>query len=113
MAVIPGIPPLMPLTSVEQIKNSGSVSNPSALGTTNETQKAGADFMDFLNNELQKVDALQKNADVATIALATGQTQDIHTVMIALEKASLSLGLTVEVRNKMLDAYNQIMRMQI
>ncbi|HWQ89482.1 MAG TPA: flagellar hook-basal body complex protein FliE [Desulfitobacteriaceae bacterium] len=113
MAIIPGIAPLMPLSSLEQINSSGSVSNQTNLGTKNEVQKAGTDFMEFLNNELQKVDALQKNADVASIALATGQTEDIHTVMIALEKASLSLGLTVEVRNKVLDAYNQIMRMQI
>jgi len=103
----------MPLPSLEQMNNSGSVSNQTDPRAKNEVQKAGTDFMDFLNNELQKVDAMQKNADVASIALATGKTEDIHTVMIALEKASLSLGLTVEVRNKVLDAYNQIMRMQM
>ena len=89
----------------------------SVIGTnpnlTAGTQPAGTDFGSFLKDALQQVDALQKNADAASLSLSTGQTQDIHTAMIALEKANLSLSLTVEVRNKVLDAYNQIMRMQI
>jgi flagellar hook-basal body complex protein FliE len=100
MSSIPGIAPLLPLASVNQADKIDPV--------TNEI-----DFAGFLKKELYKVDALQKNADVASIELATGQTQDLHTVMVALEKANLSLGLTIEVRNKVLDAYNQIMRMQI
>lgn len=100
MSSIPGIAPLLPLTTVNQADKIEPVLNK-------------ADFAGFLKNELYKVDALQKNADVSSIELATGQTQDLHTVMVALEKASLSLGLTIEVRNKVLDAYNQIMRMQI
>ncbi len=100
MNSISGIAPLLPLTAVNQTDNTGPV--------TTET-----DFAGFLKDELNKVDALQKDAEAASIELVTGQIQDLHTVMVALEKANLSLGLTIEVRNKVLDAYNQIMRMQI
>ena len=101
MSLIPGIAPLMPLTNDVNLK------------LPEGAQKAGTDFANFLNDAIQQVDALQKNANVASIGIATGQTQDLHTTMVALEKASLSLSLTIEVRNKVLDAYNQVMRMQI
>ena len=77
------------------------------------TQKAGGDFSKFLNDALGQVDALQKNADAASLQLATGQVDDLSSVMVALEKASLSLSLTIATRDKVLDAYNQVMRMQI
>ncbi len=113
MSLIPGIAPIMPLTPINQAFKLDSVSNNADLNIKDGAQKAGTDFAKFLNNAIQQVDALQQNADAASIGIATGQTQDLHTAMIALEKASLSLSLTVEVRNKVLDAYNQIMRMQI
>jgi flagellar hook-basal body complex protein FliE len=76
-------------------------------------QKAGNDFAQMLNDALIQVDALQKEGDVAAVGMATGQIEDAHTAIIALQKAQLSLSLTVEVRNKILDAYNEVMRMQI
>jgi len=114
---INGFPPIAPLSAVP---NPGAVTatGPSqALGgqgqATAGAAAAGADFSKFLADALQQVNALQQQGEAASAALVTGQVQDVHTVMLALEKASLSLGLTVEVRNKVLDAYNQIMRMQI
>lgn len=111
---ISSIPPLNPvflngLNSVQGLEQKGTV--PSATG--NGAAKASSDFSQFLTEALQQVDALQKNADVASVGLATGQIQDVHTAMVALEKASLSLSMTVEVRNKVLDAYQEIVRMQI
>lgn len=99
-----------PISKPDSLTNTESIPN-TAQG--NGLAKAGGDFAKFLNDAIQQVDSLQKNADAASAALATGQVQDLHTVMIALEKASLSLSMTVEVRNKVLDAYNEIMRMQI
>lgn len=111
---ISAIPPLNPvllnsLNPVQGIDQKGSV--PSATG--NGAVKASSDFSQFLTEALQQVDTLQKNADVASVGLATGQIQDLHTAMVALQKASLSLSMTVEVRNKVLDAYQEITRMQI
>ncbi len=75
--------------------------------------KVGEDFGQFLQDALHRVDALQKEASVASLGLATGQIQDLHTAVIAMEKASVALSLTVEVRNKVIDAYHEMMRMQI
>ena len=113
MAISP-IPSLNPvflnsLNPLQGLEQKGNV--PSATG--NGAGKASSDFSQFLTEALQQVDALQKNADVASVGLATGQIEDLHTAMVALEKANLSLSMTVEVRNKVFDAYHEIVRMQI
>ncbi len=86
---------------------------PQSVGLGDGTSKSGSDFSKFLTDALGQVDALQKNADAASLQLATGQVEDLSSVMVAIEKASLSLSMTVATRDKVLDAYNQIMRMQI
>ena len=114
MAINP-ITPINPLlfmqnlNSLQETNQNGDKAAQAVAGAG----KVGADFNQFLQNALQKVDSLQKEADVASLGLATGQIQDLHTAVLAMEKASLSLSLTVEVRNKVIDAYHEIMRMQI
>ncbi|WP_088228610.1 flagellar hook-basal body complex protein FliE [Desulfosporosinus sp. FKB] len=93
--------------------SSASTENKTALPLGDGAQKAGTDFAKFLNDALGQVNALQDNADKASLQLASGQIQDVSTAMVALEKANLSLSLTVQVRDKVLDAYHQIMQMQM
>jgi flagellar hook-basal body complex protein FliE len=78
-----------------------------------KTEKGSMDFTSFLKDALGKLDSTQAQAEQATLDMITGQTDDFHTPVIAMEKASLALGLAVNVRNKVLDAYHEIMRMQI
>ncbi|EGW36783.1 flagellar hook-basal body complex protein FliE [Desulfosporosinus sp. OT] len=106
------IVPIMPLGAMSPLASTGLESTPN-ISSGDGAQKAGTDFAKFLDDALSQVDALQKNADTASVQLATGQVQDLSEVMVALEKASLSLSLTVSVRDKALDAYNQVMRMQM
>ncbi len=70
-------------------------------------------FGEFLSNSLQKVNALQKDAHDMNIALAAGKVDDISQVVIASEKAQLALNLTMSIRNKAVEAYQEIMRMQV
>lgn len=70
-------------------------------------------FGEIFKEALQGVNAAQKASDVQTAGLATGQVENIHEVMIASEKASLSLELTMQVRNKVVEAYQEVMRMQV
>ncbi len=70
-------------------------------------------FGDFLNSELNKVNSLQVEKSIAEQKLVTGEVEDIHSVMIAAEKADLALQFTLAIRNKFMDAYQEIMRMQI
>ena len=110
MSITP-IAPIMPLGTMTPITPT-NLETPS-VGAGDGAVKSGGDFSKFLSDALGQVDALQKNADTASLELATGQVQDMSAAMVALEKASLSLSLTVATRDKVLDAYNQVMRMQI
>jgi flagellar hook-basal body complex protein FliE len=81
-----------------------------ALGATDGTQKS---FADTLNDAIGSVNDLQKASDTATQNLTTGRTDNIAEVMIATDKADIALRLMVQVRNKIIDAYQDIMKMQV
>lgn len=74
---------------------------------------SGDSFADTLKKAVNTVDTLQKDADVKMQELATGKSNNIHETMIAAEKADIALKLMVQVRNKIIDAYQEIMRMQV
>ncbi|MBX5476152.1 MAG: flagellar hook-basal body complex protein FliE [Clostridia bacterium] len=73
----------------------------------------GAQFLKELQRALEQVNALQIQAEQAGQSLASGSVDDVARAMIAAQKASLALDLTVEVRNRALEAYQEIMRMQV
>jgi len=70
-------------------------------------------FGELLKKAFETVNAYQKNYDDVLLKLLAGEDVSVHEVMIAAEKAQLSLDLAVQVRNKALEAYQEIMRMQI
>jgi flagellar hook-basal body complex protein FliE len=70
-------------------------------------------FSRFLKDAINKVNTEQIKADVMTEKLVKGENVDLHQVMIASQKASISLQLAVEVRNKVIEAYQEVMRMQM
>ena len=73
----------------------------------------GNSFADFLKGSVEKVNTMQKEADQAVQDLLVGKDQNIHQVMIAVEKANLSLNMMMQVRNKLMNAYEEIMRTQV
>ncbi len=87
--------------------------NPISSGSSEVTKKNGADFKKILENAINKVNDTVNNAEKLSNDFATGKTSDIHSVIIAAEKADIMLQLTTEVRNKIVEAYREIMRMQI
>ena len=78
-----------------------------------EASDSGNSFGGFLMSAINDVNRAQNDADQAIQELATGKEQDIHQTMIALEKAEVSFQLMMQVRNKIVAAYEAIMRMQI
>ena len=68
-------------------------------------------FSTTLKGSLDKVKDLQKNADNMIKAFASGETENVHELMISLQKASMAMNLTSAVRGKVLSAYQEIMRM--
>ena len=70
-------------------------------------------FSDMLKGSVDKVNTMQNEADQAVQDLLVGKDQNIHQVMIAVEKANLSLQMMMQVRNKIMSAYEEIMRTQV
>ena len=78
--------------------------------TPSEAQKS---FSSFLQDSIEKVNQTQVHSDTLTEKLALGQEVDLHEVMIASQKASVTMQLTLEIRNKAVEAYQEMMRMQV
>ena len=70
-------------------------------------------FGQYMIDALKKTNALQQHSDAMNAALAAGEVDDISQVVIAAQKAELSLQLTMQVRNKALSAYQELMRLQV
>lgn len=75
-------------------------------------EQTGKNFEALLNDSLKEVNDLQLEADKAIQELAAGKKENIHATMIAIEKASISFQLMMQIRNKIVEAYNEIMKMQ-
>lgn len=78
-----------------------------------DSGKNAVNFKDMLLDAIYSVNLLQQESDAITEDFIAGRTDSIHSVMIAGTKASLALDFMIEVRNKILDAYQEIMRMQV
>jgi flagellar hook-basal body complex protein FliE len=70
-------------------------------------------FSGFLNKAMNDLNEQQAAVDDVNQKFVKGEISDVHQVMLTSEKASLGLQLTVQVRNKMIEAYQEIMRMQV
>ena len=86
---------------------------PQAPAGTIRTAKSGpsGDFGSLIGQAVKKVDAMEKDADRSIVNLLQGKA-DVHETMIALQKADLSMRMLLTVRNKVIEAYREIMRMQ-
>ena len=70
-------------------------------------------FKDTLSKFVQSVNDLQTKAGNAETSFLKGEITDVHQVMIAVEEASVAFELLMEIRNKLLDSYQQIIRMSV
>jgi len=70
-------------------------------------------FKDFLTQAIQDVNNLQKEAEQKIGEMALGNANSFHEIIIATEKASLALQLITQIQNKLVDAYHEIMRIQL
>ena len=78
-----------------------------------KSKGSGADFKDLLADAIQEVDQAHKISDQQIQKVLNGDVQDVHTAMIAMQKADLSFQMMMQVRNKLVDAYHEVMRMQV
>lgn len=81
--------------------------------TESTSSGQGPSFADTLKEAVNNVNQLQVESDRKAQELATGKTDDVASVMMAAEKADIALRAMVQVRNKIIDAYQEIMKMQV
>jgi flagellar hook-basal body complex protein FliE len=70
-------------------------------------------FGEVLKDAISTVNELQKQSDQEIQKLMTGESKDLHTTVIAMQKADLSFQMMMQVRNKIVQAYQEVMRMQV
>jgi flagellar hook-basal body complex protein FliE len=100
---------------IQPISSLMPASSADASGSSTQTpaQDGISSFKDLLDQALQGVDALQKDAQQQAGAVATGDASSFHDAIIASEKALLAFQLTAQIQNKVIGAYNQVMQMQM
>jgi flagellar hook-basal body complex protein FliE len=102
----------MPIGAIPAVGGLGS--NLGVSKTADAATGTGGDsFAGLLGNAIGKLDASQASATQASQDLATGKATDVSGVVMQVERASLELQLASQVRNKLVDAYSELMRMQV
>lgn len=78
-----------------------------------EKTESGSDFFEVLKESLNEVNNMQVKGDQALSDIATGEVKDLHSAAIAIDKAEISMKVMLEVRNKALNAYKEILKTPI
>lgn len=110
MAAISGIEAFA--SSLPSSALQGPLQTGSAAPTAAASADGGATFANSITNAVDELRGLQSQADGLKVAAVTGDLDDIHAAMIASTRAAVTLELVAAVRNKGVDAFNEIMRMQ-
>jgi flagellar hook-basal body complex protein FliE len=123
MLPISNIPQALPIEQLRQMQDAAEASmrmpgvdGIPGIGGASEVlpgQGAGNSFGDLLGKMVKEVNASQNHASETVSALQSGGNVSLHQAVIAMEEASVSFQLMVEVRNKMLESYQELMRMQM
>lgn len=97
----------------EAISPISALMQPDAIAPAQKDVAPASGFGDWFSKELSSVNAQLVNADTEAQNLATGEAQSLHQTMIHLEEAKLSFQLMLQVRNHLLEAYQEVMRTQV
>ncbi|KMQ51158.1 Flagellar hook-basal body complex protein FliE [Chitinispirillum alkaliphilum] len=97
------------------INNIGPIgnSNPAERKPAANNPLQGPSFKDTLNGFLKDVNELQQKADVSIKKMSAGEITDVHQVMSTVEEANVAFNMMMEIRNKVMDAYQEIMRIRL
>ena len=96
-----------------QLANPASIALPAATTNALPTQSGGTLFKNMFDSAVNTVENFQSEASSAVENLLSGRNEDVHTSIIATQKADLSFELFMGVRNKVVSAYQSLMGMQL
>ncbi len=98
---------------VSNISKVFSVESNDKFSISNDDKISQINFSEILSDAMNKVNDEQINADKMGELLASGEVDNVHDVMIATQKAELTLSLAIEIKSKIMAAYSEIIRLQI
>lgn len=96
-----------------QLANPASIALPAITGNVSPTQSSGDLFKNMFDSAVNTVENFQSDASKSVENLLSGQNEDVHTSIIATQKADLSFELFMGVRNKVVSAYQSLMGIQL
>jgi flagellar hook-basal body complex protein FliE len=100
---------------MDQINSIGPVQKQGGLDKFQkiQPQEQGASFKDTLNGFIKDVNSMQVKADESIEKMAAGEITDVHQVMSTVEEANVAFNMMMEIRNKVIDAYQEVMRIRL
>lgn len=98
----------MPVTNITAI---APIPRPEAPGATKQAE--GQDFGELLRHSIESVERFRLNAESATNRFLMGETQEIHQMVLESQRAEIAFETFLQVRNKVVQAYQEVMRMQM
>ncbi len=101
--------------AIDSINSLGSLLQSQATKSSKSENKSdiSSSFDKILKESIEEVNSFQKNADKAMADIASGEVKDLHQAAIAIDRAEISMKMMLEIRNKALNAYKEILRTQI
>lgn len=100
--------------AIESIASGASaISSMLSSGGVSAAEGSTTSFSTILEQALDNVESTESANQESTAALLTGEDESIHTAMLNAEKSYLALSLTIQIRNKVLNAYTEVMQMQL
>lgn len=106
----PYVPPTLSTGAAGSVGSAGSIGTPSTQGVQSTS---GPEFGNLVLDGLDRLDSVQKTSDGLAVQAATGTLTNLHDYTIAATQAAVTTQVTVAVRNKAVEAFNEIMRMQV
>ena len=105
--------PISQPQEIQQLLDASRVGKTDAGVGAAASGSAKPKFSSFLESAVAEVDGKMKAADAEKTKLFSGETNNLHQAMISMQEASVAFSLMVEVRNKLVESYQEIMRMQV
>lgn len=97
------------INPIGPLRDAGSIDKQKSVKGENQ----GPSFKETLNNYLSDVNEMQKQADKSIEKMVAGEITDVHQVMTSVEQANTAFNMMMELRNKVMDAYQEIMRIRL
>ena len=101
------------MSAVQPIGGLSAIPGPLATPKSAATQTGNVPFVQMISELIGEVNASQLSADQSINDLVAGRTDNVHDVVLSLAKADLSFRMVLEIRNRLIESYQEVLRMQI